>query len=229
MQKILNRFWKRQYRIPRYLREDSDSSDKILRRLGIENIYLYFARKILLVEGETEEAFIPKFYFNLFDNNLNHDLIKIINVRGIPNIPGFSRAMLELMDKDQIFVMMDNDASPEINRLIQELDLNESNKLIIGTKEFEDSFKEEIIHKCWEEYHKAHAKSVGENWTLEKIKAEKEKSLKGEIKFSKTLRSLNKNGKKMTKPIFGEVLGEFCSKEESPTELLEFITKLKNN
>jgi len=213
----------------RYLREDSDSSDKILRRLGIENIYLYFARKILLVEGETEEAFIPKFYFNLFDNNLNHDLIKIINVRGIPNIPGFSRAMLELMDKDQIFVMMDNDASPEINRLIQELDLNESNKLIIGTKEFEDSFKEEIIHKCWEEYHKAHAKSVGENWTLEKIKAEKEKSLKGEIKFSKTLRSLNKNGKKMTKPIFGEVLGEFCSKEESPTELLEFITKLKNN
>ena len=62
------------------LSDDRDLSDTILRELGIENTYLYFSKYILLVEGEIEEAFIPKIY-QKFNISTNSDLIKIINVQ----------------------------------------------------------------------------------------------------------------------------------------------------
>jgi len=44
------------------LRKGEKSTEMVLRELGIENTYLFFARKVILVEGETEKVFLETVY-----------------------------------------------------------------------------------------------------------------------------------------------------------------------
>jgi putative ATP-dependent endonuclease of the OLD family len=214
----------------RYLKEDPEIADRILRQLGIENIYLYFARKIVLVEGETEESFLPRIYEKINDVSLNNDLIKVINSKGIPNIPGFAKALLELVDPSRVYVVRDNDAHEDTVRLIEKLNIPEDRQFIIGTNEFEDAFTDEVLFASWAEYLASAGKNItGSSWTLDnirRIRAEcRENTAK---KFSDELRTLNTGlGKKLTKPIFGQVLGNYCSAENIPEEMKGLLQKLK--
>jgi len=76
---------------------ESKEVEKILRSLGIENIDLFFSRKILIVEGETEEKFIPLIYEKLYGRNLHSDLVKIINREGLLNISRFAEVLLKFI------------------------------------------------------------------------------------------------------------------------------------
>ncbi len=107
----------------KYLEDEPETSDKILRELGVENVYLYFSKNIILVEGETEEGFLPRIYEKINNMTLNSDLIKIMNTRGITNIPGFAKALLQLVDPDSIYLVKDNDASEETEQIIRELSI----------------------------------------------------------------------------------------------------------
>lgn len=49
----------------RYLKQDIDVADRVLRSLGIENTYL-FSRHIVIVEGETEEQFLPSYFLKIW-------------------------------------------------------------------------------------------------------------------------------------------------------------------
>lgn len=205
------------------LRNQIQDSDKVLQSLGIENLYLFFAKTLIIVEGETEFEFIPRMYLKRTGSNLNTKLIKIINSQGIPNIPGFSKAILELHDPSSILMMYDNDAQESTSNLISALEIPPERRFIIGTKEFEDSFKPIDILNAWKEYLQQANKSIPEKWTEKNITELHEECLKDGLKFSKKLKSLNTCGKKMTKPILGKVLGENVPYENMDQRLIEFF------
>lgn len=213
----------------RTLSDDREVSDAILRDLGIENTFLYFSKYILLVEGETEEHFIPRMYQKLYDISIYSDLVKIINVQGIRNVYGFAKAISELTKKENLFVLMDNDAQPETLDLIKKLGLSEDNKYIIGDKEFEDSFSDDVIFSAWETYIKDSGRKLPKNckWTIENIKELRKKCKgKNDEKFSTGLKELSAGTKKFTKPIFGKVLADYCKKEDLPEQLEHLLMKL---
>lgn len=216
----------------RSLKSEPETSDVILRQLGIENIYLYFAKKIILVEGETEEAFLPRVYERLHGITLSADLIKIINVRGIKNIPGFSKALLELVDKQSIHILTDNDMSEEVEKLIEELEIPQERQTSIGTKEFEDSFEDEVLFNAWKDYIEASGKTIeNSNWTIEFITQLRQDCDTGsEKKFSSGLKSLTARcGKKFTKLTFGEILGNHCDETNTPQIIKTLLTQLKGD
>ena len=210
------------------LKHEPESSDKILRHLGIENIYLYFAKKIVLVEGETEEGFLPRIYEKVYGISLSSDLVKVISTGGIKNIAGFSKALIELIDSNSIHLLKDNDASEETVQLIEKIGIPEGNQVTVGSKEFEDSFSDEVIFNAWKTYVEDCGREIGSNWTISKIsKLRKECSEDMTKKFSDELKTLNRGcQKQFTKTIFGKVLGDFCDESTTPPCLMNLLIKL---
>lgn len=207
----------------KFLKSEIDSADKLLRALGVENTYLFFCRHLIIVEGETEEHFIPSYFINKFKRTASANFIKIINAGGITNIPGFARAVLELHNRQNIYILFDNDASQELLELIDNLKIPEEQKFIIGEREFEDSFDSLVIFKCWSEYLKYHRCALPPDWTHLNIEAVKTDCRDNKKKFSKELRSLNLKSKRMTKPILGKALGEYIEETELPETLRKLL------
>ena len=206
---------------------DPSNIDYILKNLGIENTYLFFARKILLIEGKTEEKFIPIFFENVYNSNLYSHLIKLVDISGVSNISGFSRAMLELNDKSNIFVLIDNDAEKDTLELIEELGLPEDNIFIIGNKEFEDAFSSCVIYNAWKTYVEKNGRKTGSDWTIFNIENLKNKCIEENLKFSEKIKTLNKGClEKFTKPKLGVALGEYCKREDIDKSLDELLKKL---
>lgn len=208
------------------LSSDPQIASRILRALGVENTHLFFSRKIVIVEGETEEAFLPRQYLRQTNHTMSSGLIKAINVNGVSNIVGFSRAILELHDPQRIFILCDNDASPELQQLIDEIGIPPAHKFQVGNREFEDAFDSAVLHRAWVQYHDDSNRNPPEGWTADAIEDLKIECATGDQKFSKQLRSLNQNGKKMTKPIFGAVLGERVEINELPQRLHDLFSVL---
>lgn len=210
----------------RSLASDPNRSSKILRALGIENTHLFFSRKIVIVEGETEENFLPAQYLKQTGHTLSFGLIKTINVRGVQNIVGFARAILELHDPEKIYILCDNDASPELQELIDQLSIPPAHKFQVGTKEFEDAFDSSVLQRVWAQYHVDCGKQVPGSWTEEEIEQVKTRCRSSGEKFSKALRSLNQGGKAMKKPDFGSELGARVEVDELPHQLRNLLDVL---
>lgn len=212
----------------RKLKNQSDVTSNVLQRIGIENIYLYFAKKIIIVEGETEEAFIKNFYYRIKDKSLSSDLIKIINAEGIHNIFGFTRGISELHDSTNIFVIHDNDPSDELLEILEKLNIADSQKFIIGEKEFEDSFSDDQLCYCWQQHYLSIGKTCPESWTIENIHLIRLNCLENvDLKFSKEIRKLNASGIKFTKPIFGTALATYINPEDIPHEFKKLFAILE--
>lgn len=204
-----------------------ENVDSILNSLGIENTYLFFAKRILLVEGKTEEIFIPALFEKCRNSTIYNNLIKIINVDGIRNIPGFSRALLELNNKDNIFILFDNDIDEDTQSIMDSLALNESNIYKVGDCEFEDSFAPETIYHAWKSYVEANNRRIGEQWTEENISNCKNDCISNRSKFSKELKNLNIGCReKLTKPRLAIALAEYCNLDDVSVEIRELLSKL---
>ncbi len=205
-----------------------NSSNYLLRSLGVENTYLFFSRHIIIVEGETEEAFIPAYYMKNKGKIITSDLIKVINTKGINNVVGFCTAILELHDSERIYLVVDNDASPELEILINNLNIPDERKFVIGEKEFEDAFDSKAIHSCWDKHLIECGKASPESWSEENIEQMKLACLANGDKFSREIKSLNNaSGKKMTKPILGRVLGEHIRDTDVPAQLLSLFNAVE--
>ncbi|WP_394238711.1 ATP-dependent nuclease [Pseudomonas anguilliseptica] len=211
----------------KYIKSEPDSADTILRALGIENTYLFFSRHIIIVEGETEEKFIPSYFIRAFDETLSSSLVKIINCKGIPNIPGFAKALLEIHNPENIHLLYDNDASPELTDLIDRLNIPEERKYVVGTKEFEDAFNDQALYYAWSEYLTSCDKETPETWSVDSIRELREKCAATGAKFSNAIRSLNQGGKKMSKPIFGNAIGQHLNDADIPERLLDLIRAVR--
>jgi len=211
----------------KHLRDQPLLHASILQSIGIENVYLFFARTIIIVEGETEQSFIANYYLRMIKRTISSDLIKIINVDGINNIYGFAKGILELHDPERIYAVFDNDCSEELLELINKLGIPPERKFIIGNKEFEDSFSDEALFNCWKMYHENNRRDCPVEWTVENIKSVREECITNEnMKFSKQIKQLNSKGKKMTKPIFGLTLAQYIDEAEIPTRLDELFQTL---
>jgi putative ATP-dependent endonuclease of the OLD family len=208
------------------LQDEPNISSEILQSVGIENLYLFFAKTLVLVEGKTEEAFIENYFLRKTKKSISSNLIKVIRVDGIFNIYGFAKGILELHDPSNIYVIYDNDASPELKELIETLNIPSKRKFSIGNKEFEDAFSDENIYACWKRYLESVEKECPKNWSIENInKARSECQEKGD-KFSDKLRSLNAGGKQMTKPLLGKVLAQFIDEGGLPERFRDLFALL---
>lgn len=213
----------------RYIKRSTEIESTVLRNIGIENSYLFFAKKIVIVEGETEEAYIPSFFENKTNKTVNSKLVKILNVKGIRNIYGFAQAILQIHPKENIFIIYDNDATEDTLSLIESLDISERNKLVLGDKEFEDCFSSEAIHSTWSQYLAAINFNFPEstNWTVENIQLIKDTCRQNSsLKFSSELKTLAAGTKKMTKPLLGDLMGKYVSIDDTPNEIKTFLEKL---
>lgn len=211
----------------RSLSADPALASKVPRALGLENTHLFFSRTIIIVEGETEERFLAAHYLKRTARTLASSLIKIIKVDGIQNVVGFARAILELHDRERIFILCDNDASPELQGIITALDVPQQHRFQVGTREFEDAFHARVIWRIWVEYHKDCGREPPVNWTEASIESLKAKCVADGEKFSKKLRALNQGGKSMGKPVFGTALGERVEVDELPTQLGKLLEALE--
>lgn len=202
--------------------------ERILRSLGIENINLFFSKRIIIVEGETEEVFISLIYEKLFGRSLYSNLVKIIKRNGITDVPRFAEVLLEFVKPEDIFILIDNDADEETEDLIEKLKIPDENKFVVGHKEFEDAFDAEVIYESWKRFVENKGKRIGDGWTIENIKSLKEKCIKEKKKFSEELRKLNKGCPiSMKKPKFAQALAEYCEEEYIPRDILELLKKLR--
>lgn len=208
------------------LSSDPQNSSRILRALGIENTHLFFSRKIVIVEGQTEETFLPLHYLKKTNHTISSGLIKVINVNGVSNIVGFSRAILELHDPQRIFILCDNDASPELQQLIEEIGIPPAHKFQVGHREFEDAFDPAVIQRVWAQYHSDSGRDAPAAWTIENISRLKAECMARGYKFSERIRELNLGGKKMSKPIFGAALGGRIEEHELPQQLRDLLSIL---
>lgn len=212
-----------------YTIDNIPNIDDVLSGLGIENTYLFFAKKIVLVEGKTEEVFLPRYFELNYRGTFYSNLIKVINVDGIRNIPGFARALLELNSKNNIYILIDNDIEQDTQDILNQLDLDEDNIYKIGTSEFEDEFSSECIYNAWKNYVESNRRMVGDKWNITLIEECRNDCIKNHRKFSKELRRLNINCvEKLTKPNLGMALAEYCSSYNIPEQLKRLFVRLSN-
>lgn len=210
-----------------YLHDKNIGIVRAIQSIGIENVYLFFAKIIIIVEGETEEKFIPTFFLKNKNKSINSCLIKIINSKGIHNIYGFAKGILELHDPENIIIVFDNDASDDMRELIEQLELTDKQIYIIGTKEFEDAFSDQVLFECWKKYLEECDYDCPPKWSVEGIcQIRKDCIANPNLKFSSELKKLNVGGKKMTKPIFGYALANYIDDKKLPPRIKELFTFL---
>ena len=197
--------------------------DEEFRRLGIENLHLFFSRKFVIVEGETEMAFLPIVYRRFYGRPISRDFVKIIKRSGISDVPRFAEALALCVLPDDIFIITDNDALPETQELIDAL--KTPNIYTVGKKEFEDAFQAEIVYLAWKTYVESEGSILGENWTSDVIT---DLAFDPTVeKFSRSLREKNAGCKiSMTKPKLGIALANYCEMHVLPPEIQTLIRVL---
>jgi len=211
---------------------DDKDVELALDDLGIANTHLFFSKKILIVEGYTEEVFIPSIYKRIYNRPIRSNLIKVIRGEGITDVPRLAKVLEDFIDKNNIFLLIDNDGDKKLHRLIDLLDIpKETNVFEIGHKEFEDTFEPNLIYSSWLQFveSKDHSRididSFKESWTIERISTLKEECIgDSDKKFSEELMNLSE--KECLFPMKKPELGSVLSKNVPIDELDSNITDL---
>lgn len=208
----------------------SEPVEYLLRAIGVENVYLFFARTLILVEGETEREFTRAHIKAVTGEDPHSRLVKIIDVKGIGNVSGFARAILEIHDKDHVYVVHDNEMSDGMIDLMSQLSLPSGNEYCVGAKEFEDAFSSDVLHRVWCQHIENLGKEVPSDWTEANVEALKERCLADpDLKFSAQLRKLSAgSATPMRKPVLGMLLGQYSRQSEVPQPLPGLFEKIKN-
>lgn len=205
----------------------------------IKNSSLFFERCFLIVEGDTEENALPIIYKKLISRSLAEDGIVLVNLDGNASWEPFlkllnrnkSEATVLFIDKD---IQKDKSRKVTLDKLKQisfSPEFLENNIVLVGDKEFEDIFSDELISRC---LNSNWPKTGADKWMPEEIY-----SIRKSGKFSDRL--INKVNKyiyencdstvrKASKPEFGKRIAEIATKEEieKVTELSALITKINN-
>jgi predicted ATP-dependent endonuclease of OLD family len=207
-----------------YLKGNEDSEvkeflDSISEISGIKNSSLFFERCFLIVEGDSEDNFLPKAYQKTTGHTLSEDGIVLINLRGNSAWQPF----LKLLSKNKAnatVLMLDTDVQNDRSRKVTPGKLTEigfqgtfltTNTFLIGTKEFEDVFSDEVICRCLNKYWK---KDANKQWTVAEISA-----LRTQQKFSEALENFV-NNYRTNNPVTFESFG----KAEFGRKMAEEIT-----
>lgn len=200
--------------------------DDLLINLGIENLHIFFSRYIFIVEGESEEIFVPAAYQKIFSRPIQRDFIKVVRRPGITDVPRFVEVLKDFVNPERIIVLVDNDGDRKTNEILDEFEKNSLSSQIyrVGNKEFEDSFRVEDVYISWKTYLEVNRKSIGPQWTEENIAREHKRCLREEDKFSKSLSRLNsQGGEKLKKPTLAHALATYTDVEHYPKQIVEAL------
>lgn len=199
-----------------------------LQALGIENVNLFFSRKILIVEGETEEKFIPIIQKRFHGKYLNNIMVKLVNRKSITDIPRFAEILATFVKPADIYLLIDNDGGDETNDLIDNLPILEDNICRVGTKEFEDSFEPDVIYSAWKVFVENAGKEIGPEWTINKIRDLKEACINDGRKFSTQIRSLNSRCLvRLKKPSLGQALAENIEERDLDQKIKDLLDEIQ--
>lgn len=208
---------------------DEDNVENNLNELGISNMNLFFSRKILIVEGHTEEKFIPFIYNKLFDFSMRGNLVKVIRAEGIDDVPRLSRVLAQFVKPDDVYILMDNDASRKSLNLIEKLVIPPNNIFRIGFKEFEDSFDSKIIFEVGKEIIEGKGCEIGSIWTETAIEGLKSECRSNGKKFSEELFNLSEKCLvRIEKPNFGVGLAKKCNIDDLDEVIVELFSRINN-
>lgn len=204
-----------------------ESEPHVLNELGINNIDLFFTNKLIIVEGESEQVFLPKFYQKIYNHPLSHKFVKIVKAEGIREIPNVVRITKNAFPDTPMYILMDND-SEETEEKLKELintydDLTWDNVFIIGDKEFEDTFTNEVLVKSINDY------LTALNTTEERITHEKIVELRGS-KYGLSTAISNfiqqHTRKSLTKPLLAKFLAENSNKDDVDEKIIKLFELL---
>lgn len=215
---------------------DDKDVELALDDLGIANTHLFFSKKILIVEGYTEEVFIPSIYKRINNRPIRSNLIKVIRGEGITDVPRLAKVLEDFIDKNNIFLLIDNDGDRKLHQLIELLDVpQETNVFEIGHKEFEDTFEPDLIYSSWLQFVESqndpriNIDSFKASWTIERISGLKEECLEdSDKKFSEELIKLSRDECliPMKKPELGSVLAKNIQIDELDNKIIDLFEKL---
>ena len=194
---------------------DSTTQTQItLANLGIMNIDLFFTSKLLIVEGESELKFIPIMYEKLYGYPITQNFIKIVKADGIKDIPNFIRIIKNSFSKTDIFALMDNDADEEtkerLNKWIENGMIENSNIFVIGQKEFEDTFPNDVLALALSKY------ISDESGYEVKVDVKEIEKIRKSKKFSKSLGDIfyNMTYRGFSKPTFAQYLAFYAEEKD---------------
>jgi len=201
--------------------------------LGISNTMMFYERCFLLVEGDTEYNALPLIYRAMYKRSLLEDGIRIISVKGNGSTKEFLR-LLGMNKQSVTLALLDTDTKIDDRgrqaKLTEEV-FKESGFsdafikdriLYIGSREFEDAFKDETLLRVVEQNY---PKRTG-NWSLEDIanlrKDEKKKFSDELVKM--IYENCQDSVKKVNKPELGKHIGKTCkAKEDFPDVILSLF------
>lgn len=114
--------------------------------LSATNSTMFFARKIILVEGISEQILIPNFYEHKYNNSLEKQGITLINVNGVA-----FKHFLEIIKNGyfkKCLVLTDSDLNTKTENRAENLvdDYKDYSDLILIKKTTESTFEKDIIN-----------------------------------------------------------------------------------
>jgi hypothetical protein len=206
-----------------------------LKSLGISNTNLFFSKKILVVEGHTEEKFVPEVFEKVYGFNLQSILVKIIRGDGIDDASKVAKVFrdFDFFKENDVYLLVDNDGSKKLKQFIEKLDIPKENKRELGYKEFEDTFDPWIIYEAWKNHVKLNEteevyQKFEKKWFYESIKFLKETCIKNDLKFSAKLAdySWDECCVRMDKVDLGIALSNMVEKQDLDPKMNYIFNKL---
>lgn len=204
-----------------------ESEFHVLKDLGVNNIDLFFTNKLIIVEGESEQLFLPKFYQKIYKHPLSHKFVKIVKAEGIREIPNVVRITKNAFPDTPMYILMDND-SKETEEKLKELietydDLTWDNVFIIGDKEFEDTFTNEVLVKSINDYLTT-LNTTEERITLEKIVELRDSKYGLSTAISNFIQQHTR--KSLTKPLLAKFLAKNANKDDVDEKIIKLFELL---
>lgn len=105
----------------------ASASASLMSVLGVANVDILFSRVFLLVEGQTEEIFIHILFDKLCGTSIQSRFIRVMRRPGNTDIPRFAEILSDIVRPEIIYILTDNDASAELENLINALSIPSEN------------------------------------------------------------------------------------------------------
>lgn len=204
-------------------KEDNELKD-LLRYLGIENTHLFFTRKLLLVEGESEMQAIPLLFERHKKKSLDSELVTLIDAGGVDGVAHLAKVINDLMYDVPLFALVDADfrERAKTSELLEKLsDRRDIERFEIGYKEFEDAFEDSVIYQAVKKYNEIEPEK---KWSMDEIKKCRDNlSSNPRYDFSGALEKLSG----IKKTIIAKSLARYCSVNQIPNELITLFDAIK--
>jgi hypothetical protein len=211
----------------------------VCKEMGLSNSHIFFEKAFILVEGPTEVNFLPLAYNKIYGSLFPEDGISLINLEGNGAATNFLKLLMK-NKRDLICLFLDSDTTDLRKKELYKAynpttadcsagdykvwvdEFFNQKVMLIGDKEFEDSFSDDFIVSV---LNKHRPKAVSSFWVAEDII-----KLRNTGKFSDAILkevASNCNGNYISKPQLGKYFAEECTVTDIPTKVKELFEAVR--